>query len=889
MSPRPRSSNPRLSKPDPPPIPLSQITSLSLKLFAPHFRPQRLVKDPKPPSLAWSKLPPPAAEIDERPTARSRRFRVWGEVAPGLRKVVLDPRKRIHLRRYQPFAIPATPQTERRRALPLALPTRTSPDAPTVIRDTSIIDWSTPVRVTEVHARVPSIAGHRGCDPDCDGTTWESKPVLGAGGLLTPPPSSTAPASDDPAFQKGSGALETGNGAAMPITEADNGESPRSLDLNPPRTPLSASASKTASHSPSDVARDNRRPKIPKQTLTPPLKVVSSSKRAPAPTSPTVPAPINRPTPPWCDKSLPKRTRKLAWHQLLEYKWILDQEQERRFRIGMRLMMERIVEWQRDNAVPIAAWEEGKKWQEGADKAMISQYLAFFKAIRKRSLNIYNYFPPSVIAPVPRKDEVDELVRLEEERRRLKKERKAARKAAAAAPPPPPDNSTAGTRQGTKLAGKRVAEGEGDRPSIITIVAVPEQEVIPSHKFRSKAEKAKGPSSDSAHLGQGGCQSERTESSTLSFETAAAPSDSTSAVGLVMAMTASHATDRDTQTGSTRTPGMIDKQAPKHVEDFELGQGGPNSSDEANDQSQNAGVGIDHEHPSTEVTFTSDMAEMTTLMQRLIRLRHERSELWTHLLSEQKDVLKRETSRAERIDTTAAGSSREQLPLESDHSCSSSSKAVSMASAKMARNRLEEELGSESWDDALQSHSHTADQLTPTPPSLPQSIVLSAQSGGGGGEYGNGAEGLTSPGYRYGSLNMDDDTLVPVTDTPGSELHMTCPPRVSLYADDNTDNDSLGGPALGSVTESASASSAPGSSSGVDDSANVNQWNGTLRTRTESDKDVDSCWGGTLFEATDALMPHPACPHAHARARGAIRPRLALAPALKQAGGYEGG
>ncbi|TYJ53626.1 hypothetical protein B9479_005713 [Cryptococcus floricola] len=84
------------SKPPPSPLPLppSKIEALSGKYFTPFFKPQRLHTDPKPPSLAWSKLPPPAAEIDERPGGRVRRWRVWGRAAPELRVVVLDPRRR---------------------------------------------------------------------------------------------------------------------------------------------------------------------------------------------------------------------------------------------------------------------------------------------------------------------------------------------------------------------------------------------------------------------------------------------------------------------------------------------------------------------------------------------------------------------------------------------------------------------------------------------------------------------------------------------------------------------------------------------------------------------------------------------------------------------------
>ena len=64
------------------------------RLFTPFLRPPRIHSKPSPPSLAASRLPPPAAEIDERPRYRVRRFRLWRDNAPALRMVVLDPRRR---------------------------------------------------------------------------------------------------------------------------------------------------------------------------------------------------------------------------------------------------------------------------------------------------------------------------------------------------------------------------------------------------------------------------------------------------------------------------------------------------------------------------------------------------------------------------------------------------------------------------------------------------------------------------------------------------------------------------------------------------------------------------------------------------------------------------
>jgi len=76
------------------PMSPSALQTLTQNLFNPNFRPPRFYRDPKPPTLASSRLPPPAAEIVERPRWRIRRFRMWRDAAPGLRIAVLDPRKR---------------------------------------------------------------------------------------------------------------------------------------------------------------------------------------------------------------------------------------------------------------------------------------------------------------------------------------------------------------------------------------------------------------------------------------------------------------------------------------------------------------------------------------------------------------------------------------------------------------------------------------------------------------------------------------------------------------------------------------------------------------------------------------------------------------------------
>lgn len=76
------------------PLSISEMALLSSKLFSPNLFPRRLPREPRPPQLAGSKLSPPAAEIDERPTARIRRFKLWSEQVGDLRVTLLDPRRR---------------------------------------------------------------------------------------------------------------------------------------------------------------------------------------------------------------------------------------------------------------------------------------------------------------------------------------------------------------------------------------------------------------------------------------------------------------------------------------------------------------------------------------------------------------------------------------------------------------------------------------------------------------------------------------------------------------------------------------------------------------------------------------------------------------------------
>ena len=72
----------------------NEIDRLFTTLFNTNFKPPRRPRIPSPPSLRGSLLPPPCAEIDERPRWRVRRLVLWRDRVPPLRLAVLDPRKR---------------------------------------------------------------------------------------------------------------------------------------------------------------------------------------------------------------------------------------------------------------------------------------------------------------------------------------------------------------------------------------------------------------------------------------------------------------------------------------------------------------------------------------------------------------------------------------------------------------------------------------------------------------------------------------------------------------------------------------------------------------------------------------------------------------------------
>ncbi|OXB38689.1 hypothetical protein J007_01499 [Cryptococcus neoformans] len=237
------------------PLSLSEMASLSSKLFSPNLFPRRLPREPRPPQLAGSKLPPPAAEIDERSTARIRRFKLWSEQVGDLRVTLLDPRRRGYLAKRRTFVVPSPPRPEYGRLSPFHRPFQIDPQP----------------------FRLPSL----------------------------------------------------------------------------PSPPL---------------------------TISP--EIMINTKKG----------------------NIPKKERERTHERLLEHKWVLDQEHERRFRRGMAAIMADMLEYQESNT------------QE------------FFRAIRKDSTAIYSYLDPIDIAPVANRDEVHKVVKKEERKRKKKEKKKADKK-----------------------------------------------------------------------------------------------------------------------------------------------------------------------------------------------------------------------------------------------------------------------------------------------------------------------------------------------------------------------------------------------------------------------------------------------------------------------------
>ncbi|KAE8540271.1 hypothetical protein D1P53_004211 [Cryptococcus gattii VGV] len=123
---------------------------------------------------------------------------------------------------------------------------------------------------------------------------------------------------------------------------------------------------------------------------------------------------------------IPKKERWRTHERLLEHKWILGQEHERRFRRGMAAIMADVLKFQEANAIPAESGTE-YTWKEGINLNCVMALQEFFGAIRKDSTAIYAYFDPLEISLVANRDEVHRMVK-EEERKRRKREKKKANK-----------------------------------------------------------------------------------------------------------------------------------------------------------------------------------------------------------------------------------------------------------------------------------------------------------------------------------------------------------------------------------------------------------------------------------------------------------------------------
>ncbi|WVW80500.1 hypothetical protein I302_102484 [Kwoniella bestiolae CBS 10118] len=387
----------------PPSLSPNDISQRSLKLFNPNFKSLRPVRQPIKPSLAWSPLPPPAAEIDERPKFRVRRFKLWKEVTPELRRVVLDQRKRFHLRRYQSYAVPSALSGQRRLFPRLAQPgTATSIS----VDDANEWTWSTPYRI---RPRLGVVA-------DNDGSGHS---LVGVGGLLTPPLS----ASESTKVSK----AEEEEGLSEEVTKVSE------VDLPPPpeiqmqvqvsdRPPGSISQGIHHQPTPLEDAHEREREGGPQPDPPP-----SSRSSSPPYIYWLPPLPPSNKLP-WLDKSISKKTRKIHYQRLLEHKWILDQEHERRFRVAMRGLMVDIMVWQEDKTIPFSEWKKGRKWKDTVDLKEIEDTTEFFRKIRKKSTNVFLYLDPEEITYVPFRERVHELVKTEEDRKKRKKARKERKK-----------------------------------------------------------------------------------------------------------------------------------------------------------------------------------------------------------------------------------------------------------------------------------------------------------------------------------------------------------------------------------------------------------------------------------------------------------------------------
>ncbi|WVR05137.1 hypothetical protein IAU60_002149 [Kwoniella sp. DSM 27419] len=358
----------------------SEIATLSAKLFNPSFKARRTVRQPTPPSLAWSKLPPPAAEIDERPRARVRRFRLWKDAVPGLRKVVLDPRKRFHLRRYQSFGIPISAR---------CTGTTTSTRIPGITSldpSSETVSWITP-------ARAP---GSVPCSPAAEcGELLERVDENGL--LVTPANGSAQPQMRQiVSFLTAPPPSEVASTDRVAIATDTGPVDPAALPVN-----FTAEAQPAGRNMPSSVPH-----------------VTTHARLGP---------PMHRHPPPWRDKRRSRALRTAAYDQLIEHAWILEREQERRFRLCMGQLMEGQMRWQAANTLPQDQWIRGQEWKKGVDLQDIKEATEAFKAIRKASTASFDYMPVGQLTPVQGIQDVKELISAERQQRKRKQARKAKR------------------------------------------------------------------------------------------------------------------------------------------------------------------------------------------------------------------------------------------------------------------------------------------------------------------------------------------------------------------------------------------------------------------------------------------------------------------------------
>ncbi|WWD18232.1 hypothetical protein CI109_102682 [Kwoniella shandongensis] len=421
----------------------TEITDLSIKIFSPDFKPPRTVRKPTRPSLVWSRLPPPAAEIDERPRARGRRFKLWKEAVPALRVVVLDPKKRFHLARFQAFAIPATHVPKRQKApqstvsgsfrrapvpkvAPKLEPESGSKDGKAITSGASKEPNWFPIifrlKKTGNDSESPQLQLTIPDDLGSEYTNYlPSPPLTPFEPSASPPPSPSFSATDRQSITPSATTAKLdldfqqkapGDVSPPPLTPISPGV--RSSRRTAP--PLSPSPRTTNSDVHNKTNPNPEFPAVhPKPTPQPPKKPTTKAKTKPTPSSTSKP-------------KVSKEENKAAHARLLEHKWVLDLEHERRFRLLMHKRVKEVMEWQVKNTLPFEQWKKGQKWKDDIDLAQVERYTAFFRAIRRSSDSIYDYLSPTdEIKRVRGRTEVQKRVKDEKRKKKIEKEKAKAK------------------------------------------------------------------------------------------------------------------------------------------------------------------------------------------------------------------------------------------------------------------------------------------------------------------------------------------------------------------------------------------------------------------------------------------------------------------------------